>query len=174
MLKVKQFLFFVLLLAVVGCSAPTMNLVSTAGERIPHPFYTAKPTGNIPMSFIWYYAKWEGYEDADGTTQTFPTYLDRKREHTIESKTTLGLDMILRVFNPTLKEYSIFVNKNVKFKSENGYGRRYVKGTSVMEYREWTFHFATSDRVEAVDFNIEVSQGENTLLRTKTFRYSVN
>ena len=174
MLKVKQFLFFVLLLVMIGCSAPTMNLVSTAGERIPHPFYTAKPTGNNPMSFIWYYAKWEGVEDSDGTIQTFPTYLDRNRDYTIESKTTLGLDMILRVFNPTLEEYHIMVNKNVQFKSSKGYGRRYIKGQSHMEYREWKFHFATSERVQSVDFNIEVVQGDNTLLRTRHFRYSVN
>ena len=174
MLYLKHVTLTLVLLAMVGCSAPTMNLVSTAGERIPHPFYTARPTGNSPMSFIWYYAKWEGIEDMDGTTQTFPTYLDRNKEYTVASKTTLGLDMTLRVFNPTLEEYQIYVNKHVQFKSIKAYGHRLQKGSSHMEYREWKFHFATSERVDTVEFNVEVVQGNNTLLRTNKFRYSVN
>ena len=176
MLKhIKIILLFALFLTLAACgTTQKVTMLNTAGEIIPNPYYNAKTTGESKLFFTWFYAKYQAVDDKDGSVQAAPVFLSRSVEHQINKDEILGLDLTMRVYNPQQKEYQIFINKTVDYTEGSDYSRRFSKGSSFLEYRVWKFHFPCNDRIKEFEANIEIWSDNTTLLRTRTFKYSVN
>ena len=174
MLQYKNVTFFlVVLLLIVGCaSSPKITMLGTAGELIPNPHYRANNTGNSQLKFVWYYVQDKGVKDLDMTMQPMPVFLDRKESHSISRKTTLGFKMILRVYNPAQRSYSVTSNKRVEYTDGKEFIRRRIEGESFLEFRQWEFPFPYNDRVKKMESFIEIHQDKNIILRTRKFSYS--
>lgn len=172
MLHAKNVTFFILILLLVGCATtPNLTVVGTSGEPIPDPFYTATSTGETKIMFTWYYVKYEATKDLDQSTQLIPIYLNRNEKHEISRKNTHGLQLILRVYNPTQQDYKIFSIRKIKHKGGKIYNHKYVEGMSHLGYREWEFQFPY-EKIKEAEGYIEVRQENNILLRTRKFSYS--
>ncbi len=172
--QIKFGTFLLIVCLIVGCSgAPKLTVISPAGEKIPEPFYTAGTTNGSHMRFTWFYVKYEGIEDADKTIQPIPIHLDRNENYSIDRENTHGLQMNLRVFNPGVEEYTVYVTNKIVYSDSKEVRNHYVAGKSFLEFRQWNFTFPYNDRIKKYESFIEIRRDDNVILRTKKFSYSV-
>jgi len=169
----KNVIFFLVFLLFIGCSTTQkITLISSAGEIIPDPYYTASPVGK-KMKFIWYYERTIGMKDLDKSVQPIPVFLNVKQNQSISRKKTLDLQMVLRVFNPSHNPYIIFMNRKIEYLDGNIITRRYIEGQSYLDYRQWEFPYPYDERIKKVTSFIEILYNENLLLRTRKFQYII-
>jgi len=175
--KLRFIILPILLLIMVGCStAPKVNLISTAGESLPNPYYIAVSTSKeTQLKAIFFFVGFSAIKDADRSTQYYPVYLDR-RTRDIQLKTFKKLQVVVRVFNPTEAYYEVHshTSRTIQLKKKwisqviNG-----VIGASKLQYREYTFDLPLEKGVkDASNFiNLTDKYGKEIYLSTGRFSY---
>lgn len=172
----KYVTLFLVLLMFFGCvSAPKVTLMSPPIGQIPNPLYTARPIDGSGMTFTWNYVQYVGIEDLDKSIYLVPRYFDRNKSHSITRKKTHSLQLVLRVFNPKHSDYTVFMNKRIEYSNGDEITNRMILGKSFLEFRQWMVPYPYNDRIKKMESSIEIHLEDGVvLLRTKTFKYSVN
>ena len=171
----KKFITLVLfILLSYGCAPPSVNLRdSQTGSPLPNPLYHGRTVGD-KLTFTYYYMAERAVTDIDQTIQMFPVYLD-KRTNSIERKEVQSLSLVLKVFNPTGIQYSIYTARNYKYNGSPMFQDYRQEASSHLPYREYNFPMPINDKIKEAFLEITVTDKKNgTLFRIGKFRYVLN
>lgn len=177
MLAKRNILILITFFILVGCATkPNIVVMRPDGGPTPDPMYvlrTIDPQRPIQISF--YYVATQTTEDLDGSKQPSLSYLERRQEYTFSKDKYPDLHTVLRILNPTNKQYKVFYRMNVVY-DDGGQMAAYAEiAHSDMRYREVTCPLPLGKGIKKVHYDVEVVDMDgNILLRTGRFKYNFN
>jgi len=172
----KITLFLITIFILSGCASnPQIEVVRPDGGPSPDPYYVLQTTGKKPLQVSFYHAATTRVEDLDGSKQPSISYLERRKVYYFKKEKCPDLHTVLRVLNPRNGKYKVHYRMTVTF-SDGGKMDAFAEAAySDMKYREVTLPMPTSEGIESVSHEAEVT-GEtgNVLIRTGQVKYFIN
>jgi hypothetical protein len=174
-LKIKIVTSFIMLLFLVACAGPKVNVVDEGGRQFPNPHYIMKSLNN-EISALFYYTAYTTEDDLDGQIIPVPNYLKIHETYSFSKKKYHRLTLTVEVQNPVAHKYELWERSTFKKNGqiETSRGKRIAYSNRV--YRSYVFELPyDNSEYEKVRYGIYmVDEKGNILLSFGELRYSIH
>ena len=163
-----------MLLFLVGCGSPKIQLVDKVGRDYTNPSYLLRSnTKNISVMF--YYTAYSSEKDLDGMDVPILTYLPAHVKHSLSTEKYQKLFINIEVQNPTEREYQLW--ETVSWEGKNGLQWEHRKRLSYSNrtYRNYSFWLPYDERYDNVKYWVTIVEPNGKILiDLGNFMYSIN
>jgi hypothetical protein len=177
MIMLRKIILFLLTIFIIsGCATnPHIEVVRPDGGPSPDPYYVLQTTGAQPLQVSFFHAATTRVEDLDGSKQPSVSYLERRKVYYFKKGKCPDLHTVLRVLNPRNGKYKVHYRTSVTF-SDGGKMDAFAEAAySDMKYREVTLRLPTSEGIESVIHEAQITgESGNVLIRTGKIKYFIN
>ena len=148
---VTMLLSFILL---VGCATPNITAVDQTGRPIPMPHYVLHSMDDN-YQVIYYWAKYTGGRDIDGTPLSFPAYFDYTKDDEIDPSKVSKVTLTIEVLNRDRRRYELWERSVMHDRQGRFISRGGILGFSNQQMRVFQFELPIDKNLKTVEYSVD-------------------
>jgi hypothetical protein len=172
----KTYIILFLLMLLIGCAAPQVNLVDPMGRILPNPHYVLISTGELQLQTLFYWSKVNYEKDLDGKYVHQSKYLYLHDLQTLNLYDAKSVVITLEVSNPKRISYEVIQNMKV-VGTERGHVSYIADsvGKSNMPYRRFTVDLPFDKKTRNVQCGLRLVNcaDHSEIMRIEKFSYTI-
>lgn len=154
-MKKLSYLLPIMLLLLSSCASQNITTVDQTGRIVPMPHYVLKSMDDN-FQVLYYWAKYSGERDLDGTAITHPTYFDFTKDDEINTRKFSKIVLTIEVLNRDNRPYELWERSAMHDRSGRSVSRGGRLAHSNQRMRVHQFELPINPEYQFVDYAIDL------------------